>query len=159
MRELLDSDDMDFRFSIGLSRPSYSLQLTDRDSMVQSMATHYSVLSVKAELDQLIDGLKVLGVLDLLRNYPKVMRPLLLCKKPVCLTSDYVIDMFKPVMSLPGSNQREKEEALTLHWVNYVQLIEGKVLKMYKTPNTTYNQNLVLFRRKWMCRRNISRWA
>ena len=35
--------------------------------MVQSMAAHYSVLSVKDELDQLIDGLKVLGVLDLLR--------------------------------------------------------------------------------------------
>ncbi len=135
MRALLDSEEMSFRFSIGLSRPSYSLQLSDRDAIVESMATHFSILSVKAELDQLIEGLKVLDVLNLYRDYPKIMRPLLIYNKPKSLTSDYILDVFKPLLSINGSNVQEKEEAILLQWTNYVQLIEGSILSFISTSS------------------------
>lgn len=59
MRQLLDSEDFDFRFDVGLGlgQPTSLLMFTDRERLVQSFAMHYSVLHVKAELDQLLEGL------------------------------------------------------------------------------------------------------
>ena len=126
MKALLDSDEkMGFRFSIGVSMPSSSVRLADREAIVQSVAKHYSVLSVKAELDQIVDGLKTMGVLDLFRSRPNLMRPLLMGKPPASLTSDYMINLFTPALSPSGSNQREGEDATVLQWINYVQMIEG----------------------------------
>ena len=119
---------MGFRSSIGVSRPS---QLADRGTIIQSIATHYSVVSMKAELDQIVDGLNVLVVLNLFESHPNTMRPLLICKQSALLTSDYVIDLFKPVMSVAGSNQREAEDRAVLQWVNYVHLIEGKLSVLF----------------------------
>ena len=131
MRDVLESEEMSCRFSVGISRPSHLYKLSDRDDIVQSMANHFSISSVKAELDQLTEGLKVLDVLNLFREYPNSMRPLLLYSKPIRLTSDYIIDIFKPMLSLPGSNVREREEAILLQWTNYVQLIEGKTIFLH----------------------------
>ena len=119
---------MAFRYTIGMCQPSSSLDLSDRYNIVQSMATHYSIVSVKAELDQFVDGLRASGVLELFQKFPTVMRPTLLCKEPLPLTSDHMIDLFEPIMSISGSNRREEEEAIVLKWINYLQLIEGEVL-------------------------------
>ncbi len=62
MKLLLDSDEYSFRFDIGLSQPSASLKFSDREMLVKSFATHFAVLSVKAELDQLVEGLKTFDV-------------------------------------------------------------------------------------------------
>jgi len=49
------------------------------------------VLSEKAELDQLLDDLRVM---DLFRSKPGCMRPQLIAKPTVPLTSDYMINLF-----------------------------------------------------------------
>ncbi len=125
VRELLDSDKMGFRFSIGVSMPSSLVHFNDREAIIRSVATHYSVLSVKAELDQFLDGFKAMGVLDLFRSRPNQMRPLLISEPHVDLTSDYMIYLFKTCLSPLGSNQREAEDASILKWINYIQMIEG----------------------------------
>ena len=66
MREVIDSDQMEFRFSIGVSQPSSSVKLTDREAIIQSVANHYSILSIKAELDEIVDGMKVLHMAALI---------------------------------------------------------------------------------------------
>ncbi len=125
VRKLLDGDKMAFRFSIGVSMPSSSVTLNNREAIIRSVATHYSVLSVKAELDQFLDGFKAMGVLDLFRSKPNQMRPLLISEPHVNLTSDYMINLFKPSLSPLGSNPREAEDASVLNWINYIQMIEG----------------------------------
>lgn len=69
--------------------------------------------------------MKVLGVLDLFRSRPN-LRHLLIIKPPVALTSDHIINLFKPILSPIGSNLREAEDAVVLKWINYIQLIEGQ---------------------------------
>ena len=130
MRVLLDSDEFDFRYDIGVSQPSHTLQLSDRDRILNSMATHYAVKYMKAEVDQLKEGLKAMGVLDVIVSNPRKMRPLFVHHEPatVHLTADKMIDLFTPVLSPVGSNQRELEEAVMMHWVNYIQMIESKSL-------------------------------
>ena len=64
--------------------------------------------------------MKVLGVLDLFRSRPNLMRHLLISKPPVALTSDHIINLFKPILSPIGSNLREPEDAVVLKWINYI---------------------------------------
>lgn len=126
MRTLLDSDEYDMRYSIGIGQPSSSLKLCDRDRIVQAFATHFTIITVKAELDQMTEGLKALGVLQLIHSNPKKMRQLFVRESKVKLTADILMDIFRFNLSPLGSNTRECEETVIMHWVNYLQMIEGK---------------------------------
>ena len=66
MRDRLDCDELDFRFEIGVSEPSNKLMLSDLCRIVEAIATHCTVVKFKAQIDQIIDGLKTLGVYDLI---------------------------------------------------------------------------------------------
>ena len=133
MRALLDSEEFDMRFEIGLGGPTSKYKFSDRDGLVQSFALHYSVFNVKAELDQLLDGMKTLGVLDLIRSNPNTMRQLFVAGGEPVLTADSMFDLFKGVLSPLGSNQRDKEELVIVHWSNYLQQIEGNKLYNYES--------------------------
>ena len=94
MRELLDDDSFDFRFEVGVTDVASRLELHDRPRIVESLSTHFSVVRVKAQLDQLIEGLNALGVYDLLKSNPRMMKKLL-TSNPEPLTVDLILDCFK----------------------------------------------------------------
>lgn len=125
MRTLLDSDEFDIRYDIGVSQPTSSLQLIDCDQIVQSFATHFSIMRVKAELDQIVEGLKTLDLLDLIHSNPNRMRSLFVHTEQPPLTADVMLDLFEARLSPTGSNRRETEEAVLMLWVNYLQMIES----------------------------------
>ena len=83
-------------------------------------------LGTRLELDQITEGLKVMDVVDLIQSNVNKMRPLLVCMEPVRLTADAMINMFPAVLSPAGSNIRESEEAVTMQWVNYIQITDEK---------------------------------
>lgn len=126
MRTLLDSEEFDFRFDIGVAQPSQNLHLQDCMRIVKSCATHFTIHSIKTELDQICDGLNCMGVLQLMRNNPALLRPLFL-PQPLCpLSADYMINLFVTKFSPLGCNTREEEEAVVMKWVQFLQLIEGE---------------------------------
>ena len=55
-RDLIDSDDFNFRYEIGVSQPVNTLKLSDKERLiVDLMAKHFTILGiVKAELDQML---------------------------------------------------------------------------------------------------------
>ena len=128
MRNLLDSEEYEFRYEIGIAQPSGTLQLSDLDRIVETSATHYSTVSVKAELDQIIDGLMALEVLDLIVHNPNGMEALFVYSVPPPLTADKMVDMFQPRLSPTGANRREVEEAVVMRWIHYLQLIESRLI-------------------------------
>ena len=128
MRNLLDSEEYEFRYEIGIAQPSGTLQLSDLDRIVETSATHYSIVSVKAELDQIIDGLTTLEVLDLIVHNPNGMEALFVYSIPPPLTADKMVDMFQPRFSPTGANRREVEEAVVMQWIHYLQLIESRLI-------------------------------
>ena len=67
MKDLLDSDAYDFRFDVGLGFPISSMRFADRDEFVQSLAGYFTVVKVKAQINQLTQGLRLLGVLELVQ--------------------------------------------------------------------------------------------
>ena len=65
MREFFDSEDFQLRFDAGVTVPSTSLAIEQRDDIICSLVMHYLVFC-KAELDQLKQGLSELKILQLL---------------------------------------------------------------------------------------------
>ena len=135
MRAILDSEEFDFRYEIGVAQPTQNLSLRDSMRIVKSCAAHFTIHSVKAELDQICDGLNCMGVLQLIRENPALFRPLFLPHPPAPLTADYMINLFATKFSPPGSNSREEEEAAVMKWVQLLQAIEG--MQVVKTLRYT----------------------
>ena len=126
LRNLLDSKELDFRFDIGVCTPSATVELRDGIDVPKSCAAHFTIHSVKSELDQLCDGLSTMNVLQLMKENASVMKPLLLSRNPAKLTADSMINMFVTILSPEGSNLRDSEEAAAMKWIQYLQMIEGE---------------------------------
>ncbi len=85
-------------------------------SLVDAAATHYCILRVKAELHQLVEGLNVFKIGQLISEDPQILRELFVHFKPLPLTSDRVFEMFPPDFS--HTNAREIEEEVVMNWVH-----------------------------------------
>lgn len=90
------------------------------------MALHYGVLSVKAELDQILCGLsETLNTLQLIRSNPVILKPLFLWKPSPIPTADDINDLMTAKFSEMGSNRREQEEATYMLWVEFLKIVQG----------------------------------
>ena len=58
----MDSEEFSFRFDVGISDPSTNLKHTDRERIIQSLATYFILVKAKVSIDQIADGLSALGV-------------------------------------------------------------------------------------------------
>ena len=110
LQELLGSDEYDFRYDLGIGQPVNTIRL---ERIISSIANHYSILVVKAELDQLIR-----------ENAPQ-MKSLFIYSEPAPLKVDNIFELFTPKLSPVGSNRREVEEAAVMLWCDFLQLIES----------------------------------
>ena len=101
--EMLGSREFDFRFDIGITQPSTSVRLCDIPYIIELIASHYTVISVKAQLDSMIDGLRNVQLLSLLQNNPVKMVELFKSQN-MCITTDAMITMFTSTLSPSGHN-------------------------------------------------------
>ena len=126
-RRLLQNDEFDFRYKLGIALRTDSITIQEKPTIISAMAKHFTVLEVKAEL-QLLCGLSsTLGMLELVRSDPSLMRPLFVHTTTGAMTADDVYDVFTICYSLNGSNNREREEATIMKWVHFLQHIERKM--------------------------------
>lgn len=126
LNALLSGEDYMFRFDIGIN--SCTVKISDIDHLLKLFAKHYLISSVKAELDQLLCGMGVLDVIDLIRSDPNKMKQLFIYNEPDPLTTDKMIVLLPPNYSVSGGNRREKEEEVMMFWVHLLQLIECKIV-------------------------------
>ena len=110
---------------MGVADISSKVELKDRDRIVQSLANYFTVVRVKAYIDQILEGLNTYGVTELIKANPRAMYKLF-TSQPVALTSDYMLNLFTTRFSPDGANRREHEEQLVMYWVHFIERIEGK---------------------------------
>lgn len=121
------------KYECGISKPTATIQDADREGIISSLCLHFVVLATKAELDDLVNGLKLLDVLTLIREYPVLARQLFVKGNPKCLTADSLYDLFTADLSPPMSNWRDKEEAQLMNWAHFLQFVEGMCLLCVNT--------------------------
>lgn len=122
----MTSNEYDFRFSCGVSKPATWIQFSDKQKVVDAMCLHYSILVSLAELEQLRRGLAIQKFDSLMESFPQPLRKAF--QPPTCeITSEYVQDLFVALLSPVGSNKRSVEEAIMMMWIRYLQCLEGEI--------------------------------
>ncbi len=66
----------------GITKPFTKITVDDKVSIVQSVALHLVILKTLGELSQFKDGLKTLGVLNLIESQGDSLRAFFVNKKP-----------------------------------------------------------------------------
>ena len=99
--------------------------------IVRSIALHFTIFSVKAELDQIIQGLHEGGMFWDDEETKQLVH--LFCEnkesdKASTLTAVQFQRLFPPILSPSGSNRRDLEEEMLLHWSYFLADVQdGKV--------------------------------
>ena len=113
-------DELAFRFDCGYTKPTANIELSDREALVKAVWLHYVFFAPHAELEQLRKGLRdTLQVELLMCLHPREMHSFLVDSKDFDVTP-YFLDSFAVRYSDQGSNNRTSEEAVILHWTDYI---------------------------------------
>lgn len=76
----------------GYTRPIHSVKLDSKEPIVRAISLHYCVFCIKAELDQVIEGIEYTGLLQYIRRFPLAFEGLLTSKEVRALTAGtYVV--------------------------------------------------------------------
>ena len=73
-------NDSDLLISNGITKPICNLACTDIDWLSKSVALSSTILCIKAELDEVIIGLKESGIWTILKSCPGLFEPLFVYK-------------------------------------------------------------------------------
>ena len=126
LQDTLNSEEYEFRYACGVTKPSNRISIGEKGRIVRALCLHKTVYCNLAELEQLHRGLALQKFDLLMENHPSIIRKAFQPPE-IRITSNYIQDLFKPSFSAPGNNKREKEEAVMMAWVSYLQDIELQV--------------------------------
>lgn len=126
LKSLIQTNEYDFRFHCGYSKPVAHMDIADRDEFIRAVWLHYVLFQPYAELQQFQQGLKDTLQLDLLFTlYPQDMWSLFASTNAYDVTADYLLDSFLIQYSDQGSNNRALEESIVYMWSQYITECEG----------------------------------
>ena len=128
---------------MGYTKP---ILFAGKNELLSSATVHYTLSHSLCELNQFIDGLKVVGVLDILKKHPFESRTIFQSSRNV-LTAELVNDIFSAVLSCEGSNRNEKEKTILFYWNQFLEdaeqgLLQSEVYDPSKDCNLTVNITL-----------------
>ena len=70
----------------GYRKPLCRLDLNDKSTLKSALVDYHCVLKVKAAMDQFCEGLKEVGVLQLMKMHPSIFKPLFVADTSRALT-------------------------------------------------------------------------
>ncbi|XP_062520832.1 G2/M phase-specific E3 ubiquitin-protein ligase-like [Corticium candelabrum] len=131
IREIVTTDDaLDILSDCGYDKPLSNVRFADKTNLIKVAATHHCLLSVKAELDQLKEGLQVLDVLSLISKHRKAFEPYFCLDNSRTLTANQIEQLFKTVRFTEDNAEiREKEEAAFVNFLDFLTECESKSIK------------------------------
>ena len=104
------------RFDIGFNK--MCLSLSDKLPLINAVSRHYQVSQCLEEIQSLMKGMGLYGVLDILRKDPAQSSQLF--QLPKLKVADFE-SFFLPVFAESGSNEKAKEDEIYLFWVRFLK--------------------------------------
>ena len=114
---------------VDFQRRSPKLQLTTFQPSSKQWAFTV-LLRVKAEIDQIAEGLELFNVLRLIRKYPTEIREMFICDPHCKPTLDEMTMLFQPKYSNDQSSRKVIEEASVMYWNEFLQDVSHGVISM-----------------------------
>lgn len=130
LREII-TEHLGFRFQCGYTKPTTQIDLTDKEQLVRALRLHHVFFVPLAELEQLRSRLRETLQLEILMcSHPALMLGFLVASNNFEVTASYLLDSFVIKYSEQGSNMRTPEEAVILHWNEYVTACASEQLAL-----------------------------
>ena len=124
LQDLLMDDNADYVTASGFQKAIFRVTTEDIPDIVEMVCTEFLIIKSISEINQFQDGLNVLGISDLVKAHPNVLRELFVHDHKTFTAAD-LDKLLLPVFSPIGSNAREKEESVILNWKDYIFEAEG----------------------------------
>lgn len=74
--QMICGEAIDVLMGCSFNKPPSVIRLKDKTALVKALLLHHLILRSKAELDQLKEGLRTLGMADAMQSYPDLFEPL-----------------------------------------------------------------------------------
>ncbi len=135
MRALIEKE-MDFLFECGYTKPTRSVTINDKEKIIKAIWLHYVHFVPLAELQQFRKGFRdTLQMSRLIFRDPNGVHNFLVPTRLFEVTTEFFIDAFAVEYSHQGSNKRTSEEAVILHWNEYLSDCHGKPVSLSDVLN------------------------
>ena len=95
-----------------------------KGQLVSELYHFFVIDKARTAIEEFKDGLRTLDVLDVLMRFPSIFRSYF-CYGLTKLTAQSVDDIFRPILLEEGTQMRDREELLIMHWRDYLQDCEG----------------------------------
>lgn len=126
LRDVVDNE-LDFRFDCGYLKGTHQIELSDKEALIKAVWLHHVFFLPHAELDQLQKGLRETLQMEIFaHSHPQELHCCLLASCAFDITPDFLLDSFAVRYSFHGSNDRTAEEAIILHWTEYITECAGE---------------------------------
>ena len=129
------SFDCSLRFKAGYAKPIVTIE--DKDDLIRCISLHYLLLSGLVELEQFIEGLKLNGMLQRIREHPRQARHLFTSSAENRVTPEMLYELFICMFAPEGSNKRASEEAIALNFFRYLETVDANEVKSNLLDLTT----------------------
>lgn len=139
----LAMENIDLLLECGYNKPACRLQISDKTDVMQTISLHKVILGCLGELCSLKEGLKSLGVLDVLMEDSFLLRDFFCIDTQRPITSGYyalrvqffillnlfntdeIVKLFTFIKySDKGCNERERQEQAYIYFVDYLEEVE-----------------------------------
>lgn len=101
--------------------------LEDKTAILEAMLLHTCIFNVKADLDQLREGMELFRLSAAFKRSLAAFLPLF-TRSTRPHTATFIQDLFIVLYSPNGSNTKEKEENTIMHWISFLNDAEdGKL--------------------------------
>ena len=111
------NDDAGYITASGFCKAVFKVTMNDIPDITEAVCTEFLIIKNISEISQ-FQGLNVLGVSDLIKAHPSILREAFVHSDKEFTASD-LDELFLLVFSPAGSNAREKEEAIIFNWKGY----------------------------------------
>ncbi|XP_065835679.1 uncharacterized protein [Oscarella lobularis] len=106
--EDLDSDMVKAVCDAGYHEVLASITIKKKEALRHCLLLHFAVLCVKAELDQLRDGLKLMNVLSIMQSHKDIMKKYFVHDEDSALTAEGILKMFATAAFTEKEEDEEK---------------------------------------------------
>ncbi|XP_033097508.1 uncharacterized protein LOC117101614 [Anneissia japonica] len=93
----------------------------NRPSFVSAACQHYVLFHQQAAITSLVKGMQFYGMGDYSKSYPDCIRSIIGSPMLEHFNADNVFDLFTIEYSEQGTNNREKEEATTMFFIEFLE--------------------------------------
>ena len=129
LQKIFHKGDYDFLYSCGYTKATAQVKMEDREELIKIVWLHFVKFHPYYELEQLRDGLhQSLNMDELIVSDPYKIWGTLVSSTKFEVTPNFICDSYVVTYSDQGSNNRTKEEAIILHWFEYVKDCKGKFI-------------------------------